>query len=113
MWGVGSGAGSRHRVMEAAHCSARGAAVAAAVAAATAAATAATTVPAATAHSRRGFIKGGAQHGERVRGGDVWGDEGCGGGGGGVGRGGEWAWRAVERRRQRGAGVEEAIKLEK
>ena len=44
----------------------------------------------------------------------MWGDEGGGGGGGngGVGRGGKWALRAVERRWQRGAGVEEAIKLE-
>ena len=91
---------------EAAHCSTRGA-----VAAAAAAATAATAVLAATADSRRGVIKGGAQHGEGVRGGDVWGDEG-GGGSGGVGRGGEWAWRGVERQRQRGAGVEEAIELE-
>ena len=119
-WGVGSGSwgGSWHRVTEAAHCSTRCVAAAAAAAAtgaaAAAAATAATTLLAATADIRCGLIKGGAQHGEGVRGGDVWGDEGGGGGGGGsgVGRGGEWAWRAVECRRQRGAGVEEAIKLE-
>ena len=57
---------------------------------------------------------GGEGDGGGSEGGGGGGGEGGGGGGGGsgVGRGGEWAWRAVECRRQRGAGVEEAIELE-